>query len=289
MSTATRSRPSLAALRCLEAAARRTAELEDYPPVHARMVTFNEEVLKNWKISESLKHSGGWIDKQGVAFVQLAGELDSKQVMLELDERFKDGKLSFAAKDQIAEFKEVKGGWAEEYKNVLDPDRREQEKSVVAVKANSFSLFSRTFRHTHDVVMAVQAALCKMMPEFGNQLVPHEYTFFFGTSKASCTKWHSDQGEHKDVVLKLTTLTLLSSGETSMNVASKLETWLKAPFQTVMFDPNLFHRSGVTSYEVCKLSIHWRPRSEPAVKVKSEAGTSWLQNRLPFVPERGFY
>ena len=86
--------------------------------------------------------------------------------------------------------------------------------------------------------------------------------------------------EHKGVVLKLTTLTLLSSGETSMNVASRLETWLKTPFATVMFDPNLFHRSGVTSYEIIKLSIHWKLRSVPPVKVEEEGGTSGVKEEL---------
>ena len=98
---------------------RRTAELEDYGPAHPMAVTFNKEALDNGENSGFLKESGAWIDKQGVAIVQLEGELDSKQVVIELDERFKDGKLSFAAKDQIAEYHTVKGGWAEEYKNVL--------------------------------------------------------------------------------------------------------------------------------------------------------------------------
>ena len=43
--------------------------------------------------------------------------------------------------DHYVQHKWIKGGWAEEYKNVLNPDRQEQEKSVVAVKANSFTQF----------------------------------------------------------------------------------------------------------------------------------------------------
>ena len=261
-----------------------TAEIEDYEAAHPRAIAFNEELLANGQISGYLKQSGGWIDNQGVAFVQLAGELDSKQVTIEIDERFQDGVLSFAAKDQIAEYKSLKGGWAKDYKNVLDFDPREQQKSIVAINSSWFSQFKSNFPYTHDVVVAVQDAIAKMMPEFGGNLVPHEYTFFFGTSRASCTKWHSDQAEHKDVVLKLTTLTLLSSGETSMNVAPGRETWLKTPFATVMFDPQLFHRSGATSFQVIKLSIHWKAlRSEAPVKVKEEAGPSGvlqLENEL---------
>ena len=268
----------------LPGAVRRTAEIEDYEAAHPRAIAFNEELLADGEISGYLKDSGGWIDDQGVAFVQLEGELDSKQVTIEIDERFQDGELSFAAKDQIAEYQKVKGGWAKDYKNVLDFDPREQQKSIVAIKSNWFSQFKCNFPYTHDVVQAVQAAIAKMMPEFGGKLVPHEYTFFFGTSRASCTKWHSDQAEHKGVVLKLTTLTLLSSGETSMNVAPGRETWLKTPFSTVMFDPHLFHRSGATSFQVIKLSIHWKAlRSEAPVKVKEEAGPSGvtkLQNEL---------
>ena len=268
---------------------RRTAELEDYGPAHPMAVTFNKEALDNGENSGFLKETGAWIDKQGVAIVQLEGELDSKQVVIELDERFKDGKLSFAAKDQIAEFHTVSGGWLEEYKNVLEPDPREQQKSVVAVKSGSFGVFKTSFPYTNDVVQEVQSAICKLMPSYTGKLVPHEYTFFFGTSKASCTKWHSDQAEHKDVVLKLTSLTLLSSGQTSMNVASKLETWLEKPFQTALFDPQLFHRSGVTSYEVIKLSIHWKLRSSPgghAAKVKSEAGPSGSKNETEGVGDK---
>ena len=258
----------------------KTAEINDYAPAHPDAIEFNKTCLENGEISGFLKKSDKWNDAQGVAFVQLPAELNTKAVVQEMDERFQDGKLSFAANHQFAEYTTIKGGWAEEYKNVLNPDRREQEKSVVAVKNNLFTQFKKSFPFTNDVVKEVHAAIRKIMPDYGNNLVPHEYTFFFGTSKASCTKWHSDQAEHKGVVLKLTTLTLLSSGETSMNVASKDESWLKTPFATVMFDPKLFHRSGVTSYEIIKLSIHWKLRSVPPVKVEEEVGTSGVKEEL---------
>ena len=90
---------------------RRTAEIEDYGPAPPPAVAFNEHALHNGKTSGILKKCGAWVDEQGVAIIQLNGDLNSKQVVLELDERFKDGKLSFAAKDQIAEFHTVKGGW----------------------------------------------------------------------------------------------------------------------------------------------------------------------------------
>lgn len=80
---------------------RRTAEIEDYGPAHPLAIHFNMEAIANGENSGKLKAGGGWLDNQGVAFLQLEGELDSKQVVLELDKRFKDGKLSFAAKDQM--------------------------------------------------------------------------------------------------------------------------------------------------------------------------------------------
>ena len=65
-------------------------------------------------------------------------------------------------------------------------------------------------------------------------------------------------------------MTLLTHADTSMNVGTKLETWLKEPFDTVLFDPALYHRSGATSYPVVKLSIHWKLRSDSA----ADAGCS---------------
>ena len=92
-----------------------------------------------------------------------------------------------------------------------------------------------------------------------------------GTSQAACTKWHTDSDEHKGVVLVLTSLTLLMRADTSMNIATKSETWIKEPFETVVFDPDLYHRSGATSFAVLKLSIHWKLRSESSpARVKGE-------------------
>ena len=78
-------------------------DLGDFGPAigSTLAIQFNMEAIANGENSGKLKAGGGWLDNQGVAFLQLEGELDSKQVVLELDERFKDGKLSFAAKDQM--------------------------------------------------------------------------------------------------------------------------------------------------------------------------------------------
>ena len=169
--------------------------------------------------------------------------------------------MSFAAEKQSAEFKQIQGGWERKYTNVLFFDEEKQQKSVIAVKEKLFKEFKLSFRYTNDVVVAVQAALCKKLPEFAGKLVPHEYIFFYGTSRANCTKWHTDSEEHDQMVLELTTLTLLSQGTTSMCIAGCKETELKEPFDTVVFDPELYHRSGLTYPHVMKLSIHWTLRS----------------------------
>ena len=72
-------------------------DLGDFGPAigSTLAIQFNMEAIANGENSGKLKAGGGWLDNQGVAFLQLEGDLDSKQVMLELDSRFKDGKLSF--------------------------------------------------------------------------------------------------------------------------------------------------------------------------------------------------
>ena len=247
-----------------------TATVTDYAGAEPWMLTYNTDALANGEVSAKLKKGRGWTDSVGLCFVKLKGDLDSEELVRELDGRFKDGRLSFAAPSQNAEFKSIKGGWERPYRNVLEFDEQEQQKSVIAVKSKYMKEFELNLPFTNDVVDAVLAAICEQVPEYEGKLVPVEYTFFYGTSKAACTKWHSDSDEHKGVVLELTSLTLLTHADTSMNVGTKLETWLKEPFDTVLFDPALYHRSGATSYPVIKLSIHWKLRSDSA----ADAGCS---------------
>ena len=247
-----------------------TATVTDYAGADPRMLTYNTKALASGEVSAKLQQGGGWIDNQGLSFVMLKGDLNSEEVVQELDGRFKDGSLSFAAPSQNAEFSSIKGGWERPYRNVLDFDEQEQQKSVIAVKSKYMKEFKLHLPFTNDVVGAVLAAICEQVPEYEGKLVPVEYTFFYGTSKAACTKWHSDSDEHKGVVLELTSLTLLTDAGTSMNVGTKHETWLRKPFDTVLFDPALYHRSGATSYLVIKLSIHWKLRSGSA----ADAGCS---------------
>ena len=122
------------------------------------------------------------------------------------------------------------------------------------------------------------------------QLQPAELTFFLGVSGSSCTKWHTDSEEHDKMVLELTTLTLLSKGTTSMCIAGCKETELKVPFDTVVFDPELYHRSGLTYPHVMKLSIHWTLRSGTGQAgpsgVKPEAKPQLPAAAAVHVPER---
>ena len=106
---------------------------------------------------------------------------------------------------------------------------------------------------------------------------PVELTFFLGVSAASCTMWHTDSEEH-EVELELTTLTLLGKGTTSMCIAGCEETELKEPFDTAVFDPMLYHRSGLTYPHVVKLSVHWKLRS--VAGTGEEAGPSGVQKEV---------
>ena len=106
--------------------------------------------------------------------------------------------------------------------------------------------FFKACPFANDVVTAVRSALQANIPKYKDlQLQPAELTFFLGVSGSSCTLWHTDSGEH-EVDLELTTLTLLGKGMTSMCIAGCEETELKEPFDTAVFDPMLYHRSGLT-------------------------------------------
>ena len=89
--------------------------------------------------------------------------------------------------------------------------------------------------------------------------------------------WHTDSEEH-EVELELTTLTLLGKGTTSMCIAGCKETELKEPFDTAVFDPMLYHRSGLTYPHVVKLSVHWKLRS--VAGTGEEAGPSGVQTEV---------
>ena len=147
---------------------------------------------------------------------------------------------------------------AKPYRNTLVTDELEQQKSVVVVGHKTLKAFFLHCKWLKDVVDALRSIVAL---HFMADLQPYELTFFLGVSAASCTLWHTDSAEHEKAGLKLTTLTLLSQGKTSMCIAGREEAWLKEPFDTVAFDPALYHRSGETYPHVVKLSIHWKLRS----------------------------
>ena len=253
-----------------------TAEEEDYRLPNDADLQWNETVLRTgrsvqlrgWKIS--------WQEDLGVvAFnAQMGEQLNSRGAVLEFGTRFKDGVFTLGAALQHEEAQvQIKGGWLLPYKNTLDLDEYEQQRSVVAISNKFFVPFFAGCPHIKDVVYAVKQALCDNMPEYiEKKLEPYELTFFHGVSRASCTQWHSDTIEHDNAVLELTTLTLLGHGCTSMCIAGKQETWLKVPFDTVVFDPMLLHRSGLTYPHVVKLSIHWKLRSSVATAMPIGTG-----------------
>ena len=253
-----------------------TAEEEDYRLPNDADLEWNETVLKNGKSVQLRGWKISWQEDLGVvAFnAQMGERLNSRGAELEFGTRFKDGVFTLGAEKQHAEAQvQIKGGWLLPYKNTLDLDEYEQQRSVVAISNKFFVPFFAGCPHIKDVVYAVKQALCDNMPEYlDKKLEPYELTFFHGVSRASCTQWHSDTIEHDNAVLELTTLTLLGHGWTSMCIAGKQETWLKKPFDTVVFDPMLLHRSGVTYPHVVKLSIHWKLRSSVATAMPIGTG-----------------
>ena len=245
-----------------------TVVVKDYPAATEAMVEINNGVLTNEKCKE-LQKWDKWDQELGlVAFSaqtppDARGEkgLKHHEVMQEFWARFKDGVFHLAADKQFDEqASKIEGGFLKPYKNVLFFNEFDQKKSIVAIK-NAVPYF-KACPFASDVVTAVRSALQANIPKYKDlQLVPAELTFFLGVSTSSCTKWHTDSEEHDQMVLELTTLTLLSQGTTSMCIAGCKETELKEPFDTVVFDPELYHRSGLTYPHVMKLSIHWTLRS----------------------------
>ena len=247
-----------------------TAHISDYPAANKFQLEVNKDALQNGK-SKELERWDRWKGELGVAAFNAKkdytpdGEdlLQVSAVMGEFNSCFRDGVFTMAATKQFSEAaKKIKGGWLNPYKNVLFYDELEQKKSVVAI--SDVHTFSVHCPFTYDVVDAVHHVLQAKIPKYrGVQLQPVELTFFLGVTAASCTLWHTDSAEHEDMVLELTTLTLLTDGTTSMCIAGCKETELKEPFDTVVFDPMLYHRSGTTFPHVVKLSIHWKLRSVP--------------------------
>ena len=245
-----------------------TVVVKDYPAADDQMGVINQGVLTNEKCKE-LQKWDKWDQELGlVAFnaqtpPDARGEkgLKHHEVMQEFWARFKDGVFHLAADKQFDEqAAKIEGGYLKPYKNVLFFNEFDQKTSIVAIK-NAVPYF-KACPFASDVVTAVRSALQANIPKYKDlQLVPAELTFFLGVSTSSCTKWHTDSEEHDQMVLELTTLTLLSQGTTSMCIAGCKETELKEPFDTVVFDPELYHRSGLTYPHVMKLSIHWTLRS----------------------------
>ena len=256
-----------------------TVVVKDYPAATEAMVEINNGVLTNEKCKE-LQKWDKWDQELGlVAFnaqtpPDARGEkgLKHHEVMQEFWARFKDGVFHLAADKQFDEqAAKIEGGYLKPYKNVLFFNEFDQKTSIVAIK-NAVPYF-KACPFASDVVTAVRSALQANIPKYKDlQLQPAELTFFLGVSASSCTKWHTDSEEHDQMVLELTTLTLLSQGTTSMCIAGCKETELKEPFDTVVFDPELYHRSGLTYPHVMKLSIHWTLRSGT-----SQAGSSGVK------------
>lgn len=242
-----------------------TACIGDYPPATEAAVGYNEDILRGDGPCKTLKTKPFWREEQGVMVFckdEFMLKCDSTaRVLDEFWERFNDSTFSLKGNSQYCHGKELKGGWLIPYANTLAKDEGEQARSVLVVPRAEFTSFRKICPETARVVDSVQRAVCRLVPEYNGRLVATEYTYLLGYSKTSCTSWHTDTAEHPRDGLVLTSVTLLSAGNSSMCIAGKTETWYIEPFDTVIFDPNLEHRSGVTYPHVAKLSIHWKLRS----------------------------
>ena len=246
-----------------------TADITDYPTAQEIMVQSNDEHLRNGR-SQRMVRVDGYDAKCGVVRVPITVVgTTSEDVVAEINKRFHDGRLSLAAAKETSTDKDIQGGWLVPYLNTLSKHEGDQQKSVLAVSSKSFKAFKSAMPHLNDVVQAVKKDITsKHNAMLGGTLEAVEYTLFFGTTPASCTKWHTDCDEHPNSNLVFTSLTLLTAGPTSMCIAGKDETHLgepsAMPFDTVLFDAELWHRSGLTHHHVIKLSIHWKVVSSGA-------------------------
>ena len=246
-----------------------TATIDDYGPADETMVGHNTNMLEARDLALG---AGKWDGGCGVWRLELDNHdglaLSAYQ---EFRDRFRDGVLTLQA-PQEQDPMSIQGGWLKPYQNTLSRDQADQQKSVLAIHAKSFPKVKKSMPFLNEVVDRVKKVLLKEFRTEGRtNLKPVEYTFFCGTYSASCTKFHQDTAEHPDDTLVFTTLTLLTVGSTSMCIAGKEETWLCKPFDTICFDPDLFHRSGETYEHIVKLSIHWRELSKAVPKADATA------------------
>jgi len=121
-----------------------TAEEEDYRLPNDADLEWNETVLKNGKSVQLRGWKISWQEDLGVvAFnAQMGERLNSRGAELEFGTRFKDGVFTLGAEKQHAEAQvQIKGGWLLPYKNTLDLDEFEQQRSVVAISNKFFVPF----------------------------------------------------------------------------------------------------------------------------------------------------
>ena len=258
-----------------------TAKVEDYDPPDALMVAHNKNKIQARKTEMG---AGVWQDDHGVWRMDVKNsEGLASQAHQEFRELFRDGWLSLKAEKEMQASTVIKGGWLKPYNNTLSCDHADQAKSVLAISRSSWTSVKKHMPYLNEVVDLVKDTVMKQLVDKDRRnLKMIELTFFCGTFQASCTQFHRDTDEHPGDGLVFTTLTLLTAGKTSMCVAGKEETWLCKPFDTVCFDPDLYHRSGETSQNVVKLSIHWREvRGDAAQAEQDKGGTSADSPDLP--------
>ena len=140
-----------------------TAQDSDYRLPNDANLEWNEGLFKTGKSVQLRGWAISWQEDLGVGAcnAQMGEQLNSRGAVLEFGTRFKDGVFTLGAEKQHEEAQvQIKGGWLLPYKNTLDLDEYEQQRSVVAISNKFLVPFFAGCPHIKDVVYAVKQALC---------------------------------------------------------------------------------------------------------------------------------
>ena len=100
-----------------------TAEDTDYRSPTPAEMDWNEDLFKTGKSVQLRGWAISWQEDRGVVEfnAQMGEKLNSRQVMLEFGNRFKDGVFTLGAGKQFEEAQvEIRGGWLRPYLKTLD-------------------------------------------------------------------------------------------------------------------------------------------------------------------------
>ena len=207
-----------------------------------------------------------------------------------LDAAFRNGVLEIPASNKDASPHKVVGGWSNVYEGVVDQNKAKQQESVVVLpeKGNHVQTLMQRMPPAQHLL---EELMFKMLDERDglfkeklgkgrNKMKKRQVAFFFGVNRASSFEFHRDtvtnelsSAMNKEDWAGATTVTLLSSSRSSMQVAGGKEVYYEKPGETVLFNADLFHRSGEAYPGTIKMAVHWvRPGEEPNGEGASASG-----------------